>query len=221
MPLRAPGSTTVRSLRQHVSAAQRSEHPVIVNPTFVMLDSETTARLIQTAIIAAIALGLFFGLKGRILQFAQWARLPRLALTPARLIVRYSILVAAALLILGRWGFQINGIVAMIGTVLGLVAIGFVAMWSVLSNFLCTLVLVMMKPFSIGDEIELPATNVRGRVTDMTMVFTTLESSPGETVMVPNNTFFQTIFKRRIGAVTSDLGHQLGIDAKGAAKGAA
>jgi small-conductance mechanosensitive channel len=148
-------------------------------------------------------------LKGRILQFAQWARLPRLALTPVRLAVRYAILVAAALLILGRWGFPVNGIVAMIGTILGLVAIGFVAVWSVLSNFLCTLVLVVMKPFAIGDEVELPVTNVRGKVTDMTMVFTTLESAPGETIMVPNNTFFQTIFKRRVGAVTSDLGRQL------------
>jgi small-conductance mechanosensitive channel len=175
-----------------------------------MFESETNVRIIQSAIIAAVALALFFGLKGRVLQFAQWANLQRLALTPVRLAVRYAILVAAALLILGRWGFQINGIIAMIGTVLGLVAIGFVAIWSVLSNFLCTLVLVVMKPFSVGDEIELPATKVSGRVSDMSMVFTTLESAPGETVMVPNNTFFQTIFKRRLGAVTSDLGHQLG-----------
>jgi hypothetical protein len=92
-----------------------------------------------------------------------------------------------------------------------LVAIGFVAVWSVLSNFLCTLVLVIMKPFSVGDEIELPAANVRGRVADMSMIFTTLESAPGETVMVPNSTFFQNIFKRRIGAATFELGHQLGL----------
>ena len=175
-----------------------------------MFDSETTARLIQSAIIAGVALALFLGLKGRILKFAQWARLPRLALTPVRLAVRYAILGVAVLLILSRWGFQINGILAVIGTVLGLVAIGFVAMWSVLSNFLCTLVLVMFKPFNIGDELELPAANIRGRVTDMSLVFTTLESAPGETAMVPNNTFFQTITKRRAGAVTTELGSQIG-----------
>lgn len=174
-----------------------------------MFDSETTARLIQSAIIALIALLLFFGLKGRIIKFAQWARLPRLALTPVRVMVRYAILLVAALLILGRWGFQINGILAVIGTVLGLVAIGFVAMWSVLSNFLCTLVLVIFKPFNIGDELELPTVNVRGRVTDMSLVFTTLESAPGETALVPNNTFFQMITKRRAGAVAVDLGSQL------------
>jgi small-conductance mechanosensitive channel len=174
------------------------------------LDRETFVKLAQSAAIAVIALGLFFGLKGRLLAFARWARLPRLALTPVRLGLRYGILVVAALLILSRWGFEINGIIAVIGTVLGLVAIGFVAVWSVLSNFLCTLVLVVIKPFYVGDEIELPTANVRGRVIDLSLVFTTLESAPGETVLVPNNTFFQVIFKRRVGAQAVDLEHQLG-----------
>jgi small-conductance mechanosensitive channel len=173
------------------------------------IDNETIARLIQSAVILVIGISLFFGLKGRILKFAHWARLPRLALTPVRLGLRYAILVLTVLLILSRWGFQINGIIAVIGTVLGLVAIGFVAVWSVLSNFLCTLVLVILKPFYVGDEIELPVANVRGKVIDLSLVFTTLESAPGETVMIPNNTFFQQIFKRRVGTVTSDLETQL------------
>lgn len=176
---------------------------------FDSTDAETNARLLQSAIIAVIGLGLFLGLRGRILQFAQWARLPRLALNPVRLSIRYAILGGTVLLILSRWGFEINGILAVLGTVLGLVAIGFVAMWSVLSNFLCTLVLVVMKPFFVGDEVELPAANVKGRVTDLSVVFTTLESAPGETVLVPNNMFFQTIFKRRVGHATKDLEHHL------------
>jgi len=173
------------------------------------LEPETTTKIVQTGIIAVISLSLFFGLKGRILKFAQWAKLPRLALTPVRIAVRYAILIGAIILILGRWGFQIDGLVAVIGTILGLVAIGFVAMWSVLSNFLCTLVLVILKPFYVGDEIELPAANVRGKVVDLSVVFTTLESAPGETVLVPNNMFFQVIFKRRHGQSTSDLESQL------------
>lgn len=168
-------------------------------------DAELTAKVIQTALIAAVGLGLFFGLKGRILQFAQWARLPRLALTPVRLALRYAILAASGLLILGRWGFPVDGIIAFVGTVLGLIAIGFVAVWSVLSNFLCSVVLVILKPFNLGDEIELPANNVRGRVIDLSVAYTTLESAPDETVIIPNNLFFQTLFKRRRGTATADL----------------
>lgn len=172
-------------------------------------DQTTLIRLVKSLVIAALAFGLFFGLRGRILQFAQWAGLPRLAFAPVRLLLRYAILLIAAMLILGLWGFELGTIFALLGTVLGLVAIGFVAVWSVLSNFLCTLVLVVFKPFSVGDEIELPADNVKGRVTDLSLIFTTLQVADDETVMVPNNTYFQKVFKRRRGRHTTGLGEQL------------
>jgi small-conductance mechanosensitive channel len=172
-------------------------------------DQASLIRLIETAVILVIAFALFFGLRGRILQFASWAGLPRLAFAPVRLMLRYAILLIALALILSLWGFQIGTILALIGSVLGLVAIGFVAVWSVLSNFLCTFVLVVFKPFSVGDELELPADNVKGRVTDLSLIFTTLQVSGNETVMIPNNTFFQRVFKRRLGTRTTGLGDQL------------
>lgn len=173
------------------------------------IDTETIGQIIQSLAIMAVALGLFFGLKGRIQAFAEWAGLPRLAFTPVRVILRWSILIIAALLILGRWGFQTNGFLAVIGSILGLVTIGFVALWSVLSNFLCTMVLVIFKPFSVGDEIEFPASGTKGRVVDLSLIFTTLETAPGETVHVPNNMFFQNVFKRRAGKSRIGLGEQL------------
>lgn len=174
-----------------------------------IFDKETLLRLIESAVTITVALVLFFGLRGKILRFARWAGLPRLAFAPVRLMVRYLILAVAAALILGLWGFPIGTILAFFGTVLGLVAIGFVAVWSVLSNFLCTFVLVVFKPFSVGDEIELPADNVKGRVVDLSLIFTTLQVGPGETVLVPNNTYFQRVFRRRVGHNTSGLAEQL------------
>lgn len=173
------------------------------------LDRDTLVKLIESAVILAVALALFFGLRGRIVRFAQWAGLPRLALAPVRLTLRYAVLAVACLMILGIWGFELGAILAVLGTILGLVAIGFVAVWSVLSNFLCTFVLVIFKPFSVGDEIEFPADNVKGRVVDLSLIFTTLQVSPEETVIVPNNTYFQRVFKRRIGRQTVGLGDQL------------
>lgn len=173
-------------------------------------ESETWIRLIQSGIILLTALVLFYGLRGRILLFAQWANLPRLAYAPVRLTLRYSILAVAVVLVLGRWGFQVDTIIAVIGTILGLVAIGFVAVWSVLSNFLCAFVLVLFKPFAVGDEVELTGgEGVKGKVVDLSLLFTTLEVGPGETFLVPNNTFFQRIFKRRAGTVTVGLDYQL------------
>ena len=173
------------------------------------IDKETLFKLIESGVILAIGLGLFFGLKGRIKGLAHRANLPRLALTPVRLALRYSILVATVVLVLGRWGFHADTIVAVVGTVLGLVAIGFVAVWSVLSNLLCTLMLIVFKPFSVGDDIEIVASGVKGKVVDLSLIYTTLEFAPNETVLVPNNTFFQGAFKRHVGNVTVGLGEQL------------
>ena len=174
------------------------------------LDRDILVLLIKSAVIIGIAMTLFLGLRGKILLFARWTGLPQLACTPVRLIFRYSTLVVAIALILGLWGFELGSILALLGTIFGLVAIGFVAVWSVLSNFLCAFVLVLFKPFSVGDEVELTgADGVKGKVIDLSLLFTTLEVGPDETILVPNNTFFQRIFKRRVGKVTVGLDYQL------------
>lgn len=50
---------------------------------------------------------------------------------------------------------------------------------------------------------------MKGKVVDLSLLFTTLEVGPGETFLVPNNTFFQRIFRRRAGTVTVGLDYQL------------
>ena len=90
---------------------------------------------------------------------------------------------------------------------MGLIAIGFVAVWSVLSNIACSLMLVIFKPFRIGDTIEIVETaagpNVAGRVTDLTLMYVVLreEQADGtvQMVQVPNNLFFQKLVRRRAG----------------------
>lgn len=174
------------------------------------LDPETTAKIIQSGVIIIIALALFYGLRGRILIFANWANLPRLAFAPVRLTLRYAVLAIATVLVLGRWGFQVDTLIAVLGTILGLVAIGFVAVWSVLSNLLCAFVMVIFKPFAVGDEIELTGGDgVKGKVIDLSLIFTTLSVGKDATILVPNNLFFQRIIKRHAGTVTVGLDYQL------------
>lgn len=173
------------------------------------IEKATLFKLMESAVILAIGLTLFFALKGRITSIAERTSLPRLALTPVRLAVRYGILAITIFMVLGRWGFQADTMIAVAGTILGLVAIGFVAVWSVLSNFLCTFVLILFKPFCIGDEIEMVASGVKGKVVDLSLIFTTLETAPGQTVLIPNNTFFQGPFRRHASATPLGLGEQL------------
>ncbi len=86
---------------------------------------------------------------------------------------------------------------AMLGGLLALIGVGFVAVWSTLSNALCSLLLISIRPFCVGDELELVPDPVRGRVTDLGLFFTTLEAPDGRLVQLPNSIFFQRIVLRR------------------------
>ncbi|MDG6404451.1 mechanosensitive ion channel, partial [Pseudomonas quasicaspiana] len=82
-------------------------------------------------------------------------------------------------------------------------AVAFFAMWSVLSNLLCAVLIYTIGPFRIGDVVELVDTldkpGVKGRVLEINLMFTTLIEPPeagGALVQVPNSQFFQKSVRR-------------------------
>jgi small-conductance mechanosensitive channel len=138
-------------------------------------------------------------------------------LTPFSKVGRWLINGAALVMLLGALGFNLGGLWAMLATVVGMVAIGFVAVWSVLSNTLCTLIILIYRPFDIGDEIEFAGEPVQGKVADLNFIFTTLRASDGTFLQIPNNLFLQKVIKRRRSASAipladrSSAGHSLGL----------
>lgn len=152
-------------------------------------------------------------LLGRGLHFvATKAAFSARELSPIQKVGRWLINGAALVLLLGVLGFNLSGIWAMLATVLGLVAIGFVAVWSVLSNTLCTLILLICRPFEVGDDIEFAGEPVQGKVIDLNFIYTTLRAADGSLVQIPNNLFLQRVLKRRRGGGQVSLAHQLGSD---------
>ena len=112
--------------------------------------------------------------------------------------------IVVLLLVLGFFGVSVASFWAALSGVLVLIALGFVAVWSILSNVMSSILLVVFAPFRIGDRIEIqdPNSEVRegGRVVGINLMVTTLiaEETPvdGESVQevvvrVPNNIFFQ------------------------------
>lgn len=128
---------------------------------------------------------------------------------PLKNIARWVITVLTLILVLGVFGFQLGGLWAMLSTVLAMIAIGFVAVWSILSNTSATVLILIMRPFHIGDEIELPSEGVKGRVTDLNFFFTTVAVDHETAFRVPNNLFFQKVIKRTPGASAITLAQQL------------
>jgi small-conductance mechanosensitive channel len=120
---------------------------------------------------------------------------------PVHRVIKWLIVTVAFVIILSAFGVSIGGFWGILSTILAMIAIGFVAVWSVLSNTLCTVIIMLFRPFSVGDDIEMMGDPVKGRVIDLNFVYTTLDVGDGSVMQVPNNLFFQKVIRRRHSAV--------------------
>jgi len=136
------------------------------------------------------------------------ARLPTHLKVVARRMVLWSAVVLGTLIVLDRFGL-LNNAWTLVSTVLALVGVGFVAMWSVLSNILCSIMLLIVGPFRIGDAVELAGQDLRGEVVDFNLLFTTLRGNRSDLIQVPNNIFFQTPIRRQARRAATDLNEHL------------
>lgn len=158
-------------------------------------------------VIGAFVLNLLVGRAMALL--ARRTNLNELDVLPIRNLVRWLVRLVALILILGVFGFQIGGIWAMLSTVLGLIAIGFVAVWSLISHTSATMLILFLRPFQVGDDVEIAGEPVRGRVLDINFFFTTLVDHDGVLQQIPNNLFFQKTLKRRKNVPPVSLAAQL------------
>jgi small-conductance mechanosensitive channel len=147
--------------------------------------------IIVVAVVLNLVLGRALSLIGRRTSFTEQE------MRPVRRAIKWIITVAALVFVFGAFGLNVGGMWGILSTVLAMVAIGFVAVWSVLSNTLCTLIIMVFRPFAIGDDVEFPQDAIKGRVIDLNVFFTTLDAGDGTVMQVPNNLFFQKVIRRR------------------------
>ncbi|GIX47264.1 MAG: hypothetical protein KatS3mg131_1475 [Candidatus Tectimicrobiota bacterium] len=168
------------------------------------------------SVLVVVALGfLAYGVVRRSLRLLvqrQYLSAPLGAMLQG--LARWGIGILVGLLVLQQAGLRVASLWATLLTLAGMVTVGFIAVWSVLSNVLCAVLLVLFGPFRLGDDIEIiEATGgrgLRGEVIGFNALYTTLrevrEEGPGEAVVqVPNNVFFQKTLRRRRGNKTQGL----------------
>jgi small-conductance mechanosensitive channel len=131
--------------------------------------------------------------------------LPPEILTIGRRISGFLIYGAALLLILERVGVSAS---VLWGAFTGFAAVGavaFFAVWSVLSNIFCTVLIFTTRPFRLYERIEVlengEKAGLKGRVIDINLIYTTLQEDdtdgqPGPTLQIPNSLFFQRAVRR-------------------------
>jgi len=96
-------------------------------------------------------------------------------------IVRYTILIIALLAVLGQFGIQMTSLVAVLGAA-GL-AIG-LALQGTLSNVAAGVMLVVLRPFHVGDSIQ--AASFTGTVQEVGLFATVIRSDENKMITVPN-----------------------------------
>ena len=134
--------------------------------------------------------------------------LPPELLLPLRGGIRWFIIGGALIMVLERFGVSATVLWTAFSGFVAVAAIAFFAIWSVLSNLLCAVLIMTVGPFRLGDLVELVESFekpiVKGRVMDINLLYTTLqevsEDGPGATVQVPNSLFFQKVVRRWRGA---------------------
>ncbi|MBA1262226.1 mechanosensitive ion channel domain-containing protein [Stutzerimonas stutzeri] len=134
--------------------------------------------------------------------------LPPELLLPLRGGIRWFIIGGALIMVLERFGVSATVLWTAFSGFVAVAAIAFFAIWSVLSNLLCAVLIMTVGPFRLGDLVELVESFekpiVKGRVMDINLLYTTLqevnEDGTGATVQVPNSLFFQKVVRRWRGA---------------------
>jgi small-conductance mechanosensitive channel len=163
-----------------------------------LLDPMNVERL-SFDVVATVAVLLFafllYLIVSRMLRVAeQETHLTHAMISSLRIVTRWLFMALTIAAVLQVWGV-LDQFWAAASAMVALIAIGFVAVWSVLSNVLCSIILLAARPFQIGDTIELPPDNIRGVVVEVTLVYTVLHGENGIVMKVPNNMFFQRVLK--------------------------
>lgn len=174
-------------------------------PLWMQEAARSFAPFIRLALIVVIAWVL------RKITIKLVNRLNQRPEVPAELVIglrrttTFIITAAAALMILEGLGFSATVLWTAFTGFAAVAAVAFFAAWSVLSNIFCTFLILMSRPFRLHDHIELLESGdkpgLRGQVTDVNLIYTTLRETTGEgelpsVLRIPNSLFFQRVLRR-------------------------
>ncbi len=168
----------------------------------------TVRHLVVLVGLVLAGMAIYYFLRVLLRRAVRARKVPEPVAVVARLFLRWSIVAAVVVFALQDLGLA-KGAWALLSAVLAAVAIGFFAVWSTLANFMSTLLLLIFRPFKVGDEVELLPDGIKGKVIDLTFMFTSLRGQDGRLYQVPNLFFFQKILACRPGGLAMELDEQL------------
>ena len=149
-------------------------------------------KIVYALLLLVIGLKLIKWLKKKLPTFSAMEKLDagiRTFLSSALAIGLYVLLFISIAMILG---VPTTSFIAALASCLA--AIG-LAMQGSLSNFAGGMMLLMFKPFRVGDYISVPELNVDGSVKQIAVMYTVLHTFDGIAVTIPNGTLMNSVVK--------------------------
>lgn len=122
--------------------------------------------------------------------------------------LKVCLYVVLGFMIAGSFGLDAASVVAVVGS--AGVAVG-LALQGSLSNFAGGVLILLLKPFKVGDYIKEDSKGNEGTVTDIEMFYTKLLTFDGKTIVLPNGTLANTSLVNYTAANYRRLDLQVGI----------
>jgi len=128
-------------------------------------------------------------------RVASRLRLPyETVLTTTRVLIGL-LWVVVATLVLEIWGISVGGLWTLVVSAATIVGVGFLATWTMVSNITASFFIAFWRPFHLGDNVEMLPENLKGRVIDSNLMFVVVREDAGAVIQIPNNLFFQKMFR--------------------------
>ncbi len=138
-------------------------------------------KIVITTILCGLFIFLSFFISKLIRKLLQEKKIESRIVKLIDNIVFYSILFIGLLVVLGYLKVNITGLLAGAGI------IGLTISWAlsdIMRNIIAGLLLIIMRPFKIGDRINIQG--FEGMVKSISLRYTLIEKEDGEKVLIPN-----------------------------------
>ncbi|RIY00824.1 mechanosensitive ion channel family protein [Aureimonas flava] len=177
--------------------------------TFLRTLAAQAAAFLPNLVAALLILAVGFFLAGRLAHlvtraFGVSARIDQTVRGPLVAIVRYVVIIMTLVIALGQIGVQMTSLLAVLGAA-GL-AVG-LALQGTLTNIAAGIMLLWLRPFRVGDYIE--TQNFAGRVHEIGLFVSHLETFDGLFVFAPNSTLWNVWMRNHSRAASRLLAWQV------------
>ncbi len=153
-------------------------------------------KVIVPALIA-IGIGVLVNrlLESQISKFGKKRDILESQIYLMKVAVRWITFFATLFVVAWIFGIAVGSLWISISSILAMIVIGFVAGWSLIANFLAALIVIIWRPFEIGDNISILPDDITGKVIDINLFYGIIEDEEGNEINVPNVTFLQKFVK--------------------------